>query len=279
MLHQSLLLLAAGGLCFAECSQSTIKGTWTHYSQVKIFSSATSTPVLFANVALANVDYQGNFSGPLWVNIDGRVLKGEWGGTITVNPDCTAMAKHHVVGIPGEATERVWILDGAREMAGMATIGEIGKPTGLSHYRRVSRGDPAWGNPGCTSDMVRGVYAGTYEGNFFLPSTGQTATPTPFSMISALTFDHNGAGSGKATMSVAGYVHEIVFAEASISVNADCSAVGNWRDAANGSGKDQMIILNNGDEIISMPVHNSRGSPLMIGTLKRVSMTPVPPIW
>ncbi len=280
MWYRGLLLLAVSGVCFAECTQSTVRGTWAYYGPATIFSpsfppGSEPTQVLFAAVAIANVDFQGNFTGPLTVNIGGKVFSGMWGGSITVNPDCTAVLKHHVVGLAGEATGRAWILDGNREMVGMGLQGEIGKATGLSHFRRVSRGDP-----GCTGQMVRGVYAVTYEGNFFVPSPGQ-AQPTarPFSMIGAVTFDHGGAGSGAATISLAGNITETVFPEVSITVNEDCTATAKWKDAKNGSGTDRMIVLDNGDEIISMPAQNSSGLPMMLGTLKRVSMTPVPPQW
>lgn len=277
MLHKGLLLLAMSGVCFAECSQSTVHGAWANYGQSTHVPPAPpgAAPFLFASVALADVDLEGNFSGPLTVNIGGRVLNGAWGGTITVNPDCTAIIKHHVVGVTGEATLRAWILDAGEMVAMGIAAGEIGTPTGLNYWRRVS-----WGHAACTSHMVRGVYAVTYLGSFFIPSPGQTQpTPMPFSMIGAMAFDHEGAGSGAATISMAGSITETVFPEVSITVNGDCTATATWKNAANGSGMDQMIVLDHGNEIISMPVQSTSGAPMMIGMLTRMSMTPVPPQW
>ena len=178
MFRRFLPVLALGSACFAQCSQDMVRGTWATWVQGIIMmtapGSAQAVPTPAAQLVVLTVDYQGRYTGSGNASLGGQAVKGTFSGTIQVNSDCSATNTFSISvagmpAIPGQGVERLTVLDNGNEMRGMATIGLLGAPTGVSYYRRIS-----WGDPQCTSDMVHGVYAFTYDGTVLMTPPGQS---------------------------------------------------------------------------------------------------------
>jgi hypothetical protein len=243
-----------------------------------------TVPVPAAILDVFKIDYQGRVTGTSTGSMGGQIMTSSFSGTVQVNPDCTG-AVSLTLAVPGmppiSGGSRLWILGNGTEMRNMPNVpfGPLGGAVGIEYARRVS-----WADPQCTPDMVHGVYAATYEGMFLLPVQGQTQpVAAPYSGIFAMTFGYGGRGTGNATMSMAGTILDFVFTDAAITVNADCTATVNWKGApkgmAIGNGTDKFVVLNYGDEMISVQTQNTGGAPIIIGKYKRISNVPVAPNW
>ena len=71
-----------------------------------------------------------------------------------------------------------------------------------------------------------------------------------------------------------------------LTVNSDCTAVGKGTMVPKGSSQalpaqdiDRGVVLNGGDEIIVLISQGTLGAPVIIGNLKRISMTPAATSW
>lgn len=76
----------------ADCSLSTLKGTYSVQGQGTVVAQLPGFPIPpfpFAEVAVDRFDGTGNVSGQATVNIDGVVVQATVAGTYAVNPDCT----------------------------------------------------------------------------------------------------------------------------------------------------------------------------------------------
>jgi len=291
MLRRILPVFAVCGACFAQCSQDMVRGTWGVYTQgIMMMTPAGGTaavPAPAAQLVVLKVDYQGNSSGNGTAVLGGQVITGTFAGTIQVNPDCTATYTFtlKIAGmppIPGQGTDRVIILDHGNEMRSMTTQGLLGGPVGISYFRRMS-----WGDAQCSAGVVHGVYAFHYDGTVLMTPTGQSQVQAvPVSMIGASSVDYQGNMTGAMTQSAGGTMMDFAFVDSTGTINADCTGVSKWRIAPKGTtqampgqGIDQMIVLDNGDEILALTTQGVLGSPILIGHLKRVSTTPAAVSW
>jgi hypothetical protein len=71
----------------------------------------------------------------------------------------------------------------------------------------------------CTSRMLLGIYAGLYKG-WGVPGPGMPLAP--FTLLDRITFDHTGAFTASATMSMGGMILDYT-AEGTMTVNPDCT--------------------------------------------------------
>jgi len=46
-----------------------------------------------------------------------------------------------------------------------------------------------------------------------------------------------------------------------------------------GQGMDKVVVVDNGDEILLLTVQGVQGNPVLLGSMKRMSMIPVAPAW
>jgi hypothetical protein len=237
---------------------------------ISVPGSSTPVPVPFVSQGTLNVDHQGRFTLHSTISLGGKVQEGDVGGSIQVNPDCTATETDAAGGVG-----RMVILDHGNEMRAMATKSFLAPMTGIAYFRRIS-----WSEPHCTSAMVRGVYGGSGVGTHMIPVPGQSQpVPVPYSAIFSMTFQPNGSGTGEATASMAGNVWNVQFPAFSIAVNPDCTAVLNWKATVfeqTSTGTVKYIVLDDGNELIGMETANSIGLPIELENHKRISVTPVP---
>ena len=288
--HQTIaraaaLLLALCGSSFAQaqwrCSSDTVRGTWGWQSHgttmMTLPGSSVPVPVPFASLGVMKVDYQGRYTAHATVSVGGQVQDADLAGSIQVNADCTATETCTVGTLP--CADRLVILDGGNEMRWMPTKYPLGPAAGVAYMRRLS-----WGEPHCTSDMVRGVYGGTGEGVYMFPAPGQSQlVPTPWSVLSTQTFQYGGSGTAVNTASMAGTIVDVEFPELSIEVNPDCTATMKYTGAVSKhfpgqtfKGAMKYIVLNDGDELIGMDTEFNAGLPIVLDNLKRISMAPMP---
>jgi hypothetical protein len=237
--------------------------------------SSTSVPVSFVSLGVMKVDYQGRYTAHATISVGGQVQEADLAGSIQVNGDCTG-TETCTIG-PLQCADRLVILDNGNEMRWMPTKYPLGPATGVGTFRRLS-----WGEPRCTPDMVRGVYAGSAEGTYLVAVTGQPQpVPTPFAGVFTQTFDH-GTGSATATGSMAGTIFEVEFPKVSVEVDAGCIATMKYTGGVSKqvpgqtfSGTVKYIVLNYGDELIGMEIESNVGLPIEFENHRRISMMPI----
>jgi len=292
MLLRFVCFLAACSACFSQCTQNTLRGTWALYTQGVIMmtppGSTQAAPALGAQLLTIKVDYQGRFTGSGFMSLNGQTASGSLGGVFQVNPDCTATDTFWINSItgmppfPGQGFERLVILNNGTEMRGQVTQGVLGAPVGVDYYRRIS-----WGDAQCTSDMVRGLYAFSYEGAVVMTPPGETQPQAvPTSIVGTSWVDYQNRMTGGMTNSMGGAMMDFNFVNSSGSVNADCTGISTWSivpkgttQALPGQGIDHTVVLNGGDEIISITTQGVMGGPVLIGKMKRISLTPTGTSW
>ena len=273
------LLIALCSRSFAQpCSQATVRGTWGFQGRgmamVSLPGVATAQSVPFVALGTLKVDYQGRYTAHGTASAGGQIQEADWSGSIEVNPDCTATDTYNYGSIP--SADRFVILDNGTQMRALPTKFYAGPVAATYSFRRIS-----WGEPRCTSRMVRGVYGGSSEGDYMFPVAGQPQPVlTPFTAISSMTLSPDGSGTIATTASRAGSVADVQWPDVSMTVNPDCTAILKRTMQYSGqtvAGTVKYIVLNHGDELIGMETENSTGLPIKLESHKRISMFPVGP--
>lgn len=275
------LLLSLCNFSFAQCSQATVRGTWAHQSHATIMVTApgntSPVPVPFAGLGVMKIDYQGRYTDHATFSAGGQVQEGDFAGVIRVNPDCTGTDTYTFGG--EQFTGRVVILDNGNEMRYMPTKFPGGPTAGMVYFRRLWPGGPTE----CTSDMVRGVYAGSREGIYMVPVPGGSQpAPTPFSAVHNATIQ-NGGGTGASTASLGGTIVEFGPWKFSVQVNPDCTAILSYTGGSKQfpgqtfTGAVKYIVLDHGNELLGLHTEDNAALPVVIENMKRISMMPVTP--
>ncbi len=170
MLRQILIVLGLGTACFAQCSLDTVRGAWAYYSQGQLMPGFSWVP--YAGLGVEEIDDQGRFTAHGKMNAGGQMMDLAFSGSMTVNPDCTATETYTLPGIPGEGSDRLMILDSGNEMRSIGLTGVMGAASGIGSFRRIS-----WAEPQCSSNMVHGTYAGSFDGSYLLASQNPVFLP------------------------------------------------------------------------------------------------------
>jgi hypothetical protein len=245
---------------------------------MNIPGSADPAPVPFTGLGIGEIDRQGRYTVHATMSAGGKVQDLDFSGAIQVNPDCTATDTYTSGSLPG--ANRLIILDNGNEMHSMPTKFPLGPFAGMYYFRRL-----AWGNAQCSSDMVRGVYAGPREGTQMVPVPGQSQpAPVPFSAIHTATFQSGGTGTAASTASLGGTIVDFEFPGVSIAVNPDCTATMKYTGVSKQfpgqtfTGAVKYIVLDYGNELIGMDTEANTGLPaVVLDNLKRISMVPIVP--
>jgi hypothetical protein len=277
----AVLLISLCGSSFAECSLNTVRGTWGWQAHgtamMTVPGSATPAPVPFASLGIMTFDHDGRYTSSGTISVGGQVQQVAVPGTIQVNPDCTA-TDTYAIG-PFQGSDRLVILDNGNEMQMMPIKHPLGPVAATGTFRRIS-----WGEPRCSTDMIRGLYEGTGEGTMMIQMTGQPQpVPTPVSGIVAATFQRIGVGTMVSKLSLGGSIFDLEFPATSIVVNPDCTATLEWRAVAKQNpgqtltGSMLYLVLDQGNEVLGLETRNSVGPSIAIQNLKRVSMTAIDP--
>jgi len=275
-----------------QCSQEMIRGTWVDYMQgvllMNVAGSTQPVPAPTAGLVIFKIDWQGRFVAKGTMSIGGQISPGEVDGTFQVNPDCTATAtftmtpKGAPAPLPGQGIERLIILDNGKTMLSMPTQNPMGPATQIETLRRMSVEDPV-----CTNETVRGAFGTTYQGYVMMNLPGQTQpTAVPFSYVGAGAVDYQGRMTGGGTFSQGGQIVPVTFPNSTMQVNQDCTGTMTWNiqpEGMNqplpGQGMDKVVVVDNGEEILLLTVQGVQGNPVLLGSMKRMSMIPVAPAW
>jgi hypothetical protein len=260
---------------YAQCSLSTVRGTWAYQSRSTVMMTlpgvATPVPVPAVSMGIEKINYQGRFTVRGTISLGGQVQATNATGSIQVNPDCTGTDTYTAGGLQG--ADRLVILENGNEMRMMPATFPLGPIAGVAYLRRLS-----WGDAQCTGDMVRGVYAGTTEGYFVVPGISQ---PLPVAGMPVVTFQYGGIGNGNSTASMAGSPADFTFSQLVMAVESDCTATLKWSATSKQApgqtfaGTMKYIVLNNGNELFGMETDaGSFGLPIILN-LKRISLVPL----
>jgi hypothetical protein len=256
-----------------------VRGTWAYQGRGTVLTnipgSADPVPVPFTGLGIGKIDYQGRYTVHATMSAGGQIQDVDFSGAIQVNPDCTATNTYTSGSVQG--ADRLIILDNGNEMRSMPTKFPLGPFAGMFYFRRL-----AWGDARCSSDMVRGTYAGWREGTLMIPVPGQSQpVPLPFSALVAFTVRSGGTVTAASTASMGGTLVDFEMPKASIQVNPDCTATLNWSGYPKGfpgqtsTGTLKYIVLNYGNELIGLDTQSSAGSSIVIESDKRISMLPI----
>ena len=275
-----LLPLCSSSFAQWRCSSDTVRGTWAYQGHgtvmMNVPGNSSPVPVPFTGLGIGKIDPQGRYTVHATMSAGGQVQDVDSSGSIQVNPDCTATDTYTSGSVQG--ADRLIILDNGNEMRSMPTKFPLGPFASMFYFRRL-----AWGDAQCTSDMVRGAYAGWREGTFMMPVPGQSQpVPLPFSALVTFTVQSGGAVTAASTASMGGTIVDFQFPKgSSLQVNPDCTATLNWSAVSKQypgqtfTGTLKYIVLNYGNELIGLDTQSSSGSSIVIETDKRISMMPI----
>jgi len=266
-----------------QCSQDMIRGTWVDSMQgvlmMNVPGSSQPVPALTAGLTIMKIDWQGHFTQKGTLSIGGQISLGEADGTLQVNPDCTATATFTMTPagmpqpLPGQGIERLVIVNNGSEMRSMPTQTPMGAAVQVETLRRISMSEPQ-----CSNATVVGTYGSTWQGYMVMTLSGQTQpTAVPVSYLGAGAVDYQGRMTGGGTFAPGGTIMDVSFPNATVEIHPDCTGTVTWSMQLKGSnqpigqGMDWFVALDNGDELILLTVQTAHGSPITLGSMKRIS--------
>ncbi len=122
----------------------------------------------------------------------------------------------------------------------------------------------------CSSSTVRGTWAYQGHGTVMLNVPGSSSpAPVPFAALGMGKIDYQGRYTFHATISVGGQVQDVDFS-GSMQVNPDCTATATYTSGSL-QGADRLVILDNGNEMRSMPTTFPLGPSAGMFYLRRVA--------
>jgi len=241
LLHRILILaltFSAGSALRAEehCGNSDFKGVYGVSASgdiVLIPPPFTALVGPFVRVGRLESDGQGNVSVQTNASYNGFILTEPFGGTYTVNPDCSIVFHLLVplpilasIGPPPSGLVTVVTLPftfvGALADDGRDVLNLLADPPGAAIRVHLSK----QGNDGedddhgkCTSKVVSGGYQLGMSGRIVAQPPN---LPGSFARVGNVTFDGNGGFSGNTTASYGGFITPEALA-GSYSVDALCN--------------------------------------------------------
>lgn len=277
----TILALSLPGAAQPACTQDMIRGTWvdsiTGFSFVPVSAGSQQlVPVPGVTLAIFKIDWQGHFTATGPASFAGQIATGDVAGTIQVNPDCTATA-NFTIQVPGmtpaplPGVETLVIVDHGDQMWSLPSQEPLGLGVTLETLRRISVAEPQ-----CSNDTVVGHFGIMYQG--YAVGTA----PVPISYVGTAAVDYQGTVSGGGTLSDGGAIANVTLADATLKINPDCTgtmqySISGSNPALKGPNIDRLVALNDGDEIILMPVQSALGGPIMLGSMKRINIESGPP--
>jgi hypothetical protein len=272
-----LLALLVGTPALAQpsrCTQHTVVGTYALAVQGStLVTQPGSTQAIglpFASLSIVSIDSTGAMSGVGYGSFAGQVAHGPVGGSIQVNPDCTA-----IVRTSAGTTSTDVILDGGDEIVGLMFEFPMGKPVAMGTARRIARAPQRATTEWNRGPSLNGTYAAQYQGSYMMSTPGAPQPiPVPALMLALVSIDHQGHLTGSGTISLAGNAMPFEIAGGEVEVNADCTAtVGMSVRSASlaDEGKSWMVILGEGDELLAIQIESQTAAPVVAGTWKRIS--------
>src|SRR5579864_2585843 len=104
------------------CSLASLRGPYAVSRQGTLVTSVLNlpAPAPYGEVARANFDGIGAFSGSATVNIGGIPINASFAGTYTVNSDCTGTITVHP-NVPVVITEAIVVIGGGQQYVGTDT--------------------------------------------------------------------------------------------------------------------------------------------------------------
>jgi hypothetical protein len=122
----------------------------------------------------------------------------------------------------------------------------------------------------CSLNTVRGTWAYQGHGTVMMSVPGNSApVPVPFAALGVGPIDYQGRYTVHATIAIGGQVQDVDFS-GSIQVNADCTATDTYTSGS-GRGANRLVILDNGNEMRSMPTEFPMGPVAGVLYLRRLS--------
>jgi hypothetical protein len=122
----------------------------------------------------------------------------------------------------------------------------------------------------CSTATVRGTWGYQIRGTAMMSVPGSSdPAPAPFAGVGIGKIDWQGRYTVHATISAGGQVQDVDFS-GSVQVNPDCTATDTYTSGT-AQGADRVIILDNGNEMRSMPTKFPLGPAAGVGYLRRLS--------
>jgi hypothetical protein len=122
----------------------------------------------------------------------------------------------------------------------------------------------------CSTAMVRGSWGYQIRGTAMMTLPGSSdPAPVPLAGVGIAKIDWQGRYTIHATISAGGYIQEVDFS-GSVQVNPDCTATDAYTSGT-AQGVDRLVILDNGNEMRSMPTKFPLGPVAATAVFRRIS--------
>jgi len=137
----------------------------------------------------------------------------------------------------------------------------------------------------CGLHSVRGVWSSSAIG-WAIPLQAPTAGPLPIVMLGVTTIDYAGKMTGGGTAVWGGEVLDYEFADATVTVNADCTGVMKYAVKLKGTPApvpgqyvERLVVVPDKHEAVTVPTKSPLSKPMWVNTMKRISPAPYPVTW
>lgn len=267
-----------------SCSILNVVGTWAVQGRGTMLPTmpGATAPIMVpgADIGISYIGYDGSIT----ITVTGITARSggasaqTLSGTIDVSPDCTATVTA-LTPIPGFTfKEQFMILDHGNEMWTLALNGLNAKPAVWQcQWRKLSPSPWPASSSSCSADLIRGTYAGKYDG-VLVPADASAPAPLGAVMMGGVTYQ--GELEGTFTTSLSGKVSAGTYSGSITAVAPDCT--GTWTltlkgaDGAQlpGGGLEKLIILDGGKEILTLSAQGVAGTPVGIGHWRQISPAP-----
>jgi len=138
---------------------------------------------------------------------------------------------------------------------------------------------PCVAQPQCSQEMIRGTWVDSMQGVLMMNVPG-SSQPVPAPTVGLVIFkiDWQGRFTATGTLSIAGQISpgEV---DGTFQVNPDCTATATFTMTPEGmsqplpgQGIERLVIVDNGNEMRSMPTQSPMGQTVQLETLRRMSM-------
>ncbi len=273
---------AAGQPRSFTCTQQTVVGTYAVAAEGTVLMTLpdmTQALLPVAGLSIVAIDSQGGVSAPGYIAVGGAAqYYPQMPGTITVNADCTGEIAWK--NLEGETvmTGELIIHKRGNEINSILVQGSpLAAPTVTGQWKRISRVPDLQHQRVCRPGCVSGTYVARQSGVNIVDGVGAI----PAALLGLVSIDHSGEIEMSGTAMIAGTPMPFTLVNG-LWEEGELACTGRTTGSIMAGGINNMgelegwiVVLDGGNKLWGIAIETGSGSPVALGTMKRVSRRPM----